>query len=230
MSIGAGQVTRFGIGGQIWRLAGSFAGKVADTTAPVLSLPTGLKTGSTTASGTVTTDEGNGTLYFWATISATETAAAIKSGGSSQAVSGTGIQNVSFSSLTAATIYYAHYVHDDASANESNVVNSTSFTTDAAADVSVSAPGGVGRHRKPIRLPDGRITIGDDSEIKRLLDFYKVDQETLEASFVELPMQTRRQRRVIKNKAIPAPQIIEELEEDIDLQFIVDEIARLLSA
>ena len=29
MSIGAGQVTRFGIGGQIWRPAGSFAGKLS---------------------------------------------------------------------------------------------------------------------------------------------------------------------------------------------------------
>jgi len=103
----------------------------ADTTAPILSLPTGTKTGSTTATGTVTTDEGNGTLYFIATVNATETAATIKAG-SSQAVSATGVQNVSFTGLTASTTYYAHYIHDDAATNTSNVVNSASFTTDAA--------------------------------------------------------------------------------------------------
>lgn len=107
---------------------------VGDTTAPVLSLPTGIKTGSTTGSGTVSTDEGNGTLYYWATTSATETAAAIVASGASQAVSGTGSQAVTFSGLTASTAYYAHYVQDDAAANRSNVQNSTpAFTTDAAA-------------------------------------------------------------------------------------------------
>jgi len=103
----------------------------ADTTAPILSLPTGTKTGSTTASGTVTTDEGNGTLYFTATTNATETAATIKTG-SSQAVSTTGVQNVTFTGLTPSTVYYAHYVHDDAASNESNTQHSASFTTDAA--------------------------------------------------------------------------------------------------
>ncbi len=113
------------------------SGGVADTTAPVLSSPTGTKTGSTTASGTVSTDEGNGTLYFIATINATETAATIKAG-SSQAVSATGIQNVSFTGLTASTTYYAHYVQDDAATNTSNVVNSASFTTDAASSFNIA--------------------------------------------------------------------------------------------
>ena len=108
------------------------ASLAADTTAPVLSLPTGTKTGSTTATGTVSTDEGNGTLYFWATENATETAAAIKASGDSQAVVATGVQNVSFTGLTAGTTHYAHYVHDDAASNESNVVTSTTFDTDAA--------------------------------------------------------------------------------------------------
>jgi len=102
-----------------------------DTTAPILSSPTGTKTGSTTASGTVTTDEGNGTLYFTATTNTSETAATIKTG-SSQAVTATGSQAVSFTGLTPSTTYYAHYVHDDAATNESNVVSSASFTTDAA--------------------------------------------------------------------------------------------------
>jgi len=106
-----------------------------DTTAPVLSSPTGTKTGSTTADGTVSTDEGNGTLYYYASTNTTETAATIKASGSSQAVITTGSQAVSFTGLTASTTYYAHYVQDDSSANTSNVVSSTSFTTDAAFNV-----------------------------------------------------------------------------------------------
>ncbi len=105
----------------------------ADATAPVLSLPTGTKTGSTTASGTVTTDEGNGTLYYYASTNSSETAATIKASGDSQAVSASGVQNVSFTGLSPSTTYYAHYVQDDAATNESNAVSSTSFTTDAAA-------------------------------------------------------------------------------------------------
>jgi len=101
-----------------------------DVTPPILTLPTGVQTGATTASGTVTTDEGNGTLFYLATINATETAATIKAG-SSQTVSATGIQNVTVTGLTASTTYFLHYVHDDAATNESNVVTSASFTTDA---------------------------------------------------------------------------------------------------
>ena len=111
-------------------LALIFAGQAsADVTAPVLSLPTGASTGQTTATGTVSTDEA-GTLYFWATQNTTETAANIKASGSSQAAT-TGVQNVSFTGLTAGTAYYTHYVEDDAAANESNVVTSTVFTTTA---------------------------------------------------------------------------------------------------
>ena len=105
-----------------------------DTTAPILSSPTGTKTGSATASGTVSTDEANGTLYYLASENASETAATIKTG-SSQTVTATGVQNVSFTGLTASTLYYAHYVHDDAASNESNVQASASFTTDAASSV-----------------------------------------------------------------------------------------------
>lgn len=102
----------------------------ADTTAPTLTSPTGTQTGSTTASGTVTTDEGNGTLYFLASTNSTETAATVKAA-SSQAVSATGSQSVSFTGLTASMTYYAHYCHTDAAANDSTVANSASFTTAA---------------------------------------------------------------------------------------------------
>lgn len=111
--------------------------RAADTTAPTLTSPTGTQTGSTTASGTVSTDEANGTLYYLASINATETAATVKAA-SSQTVTATGTQSVSFTGLTASTTYYAHYCHTDAAANDSTVANSASFTT--AAGGSTYAP------------------------------------------------------------------------------------------
>lgn len=102
-----------------------------DVTPPVLSLPTGTETGAQTADGTVTTDESNGTLYFYVSTNSSETAGTIKASGDNQSVTAIGVQNVSFINLTPSTVYYAHYVHDDASTNESNVVSSASFTTDA---------------------------------------------------------------------------------------------------
>lgn len=104
----------------------------SDTTAPTLSSPTGTATGSTTATGTVSTNEANGTLYSYASINATETASTVKASGSTQAVSATGSKSASFTGLTAATAYYAHYVHRDAAGNDSTVSTSASFTTSAA--------------------------------------------------------------------------------------------------
>ncbi len=109
----------------------------ADVTAPDLTLPTGTATGATTATGTVTSDEA-GTLWYYASTSASESAADIKTFGASQAMT-VGLNNVSVTGLTAETGYYLHYVGDDASSNESDVENSTIFTTDAA--VSDSAAG-----------------------------------------------------------------------------------------
>lgn len=58
-----------------------------DTTAPILTLATGTTIDSVSASGTVTTDEQNGDLYWIATTSATPPAAAtIISDGSTQAI------------------------------------------------------------------------------------------------------------------------------------------------
>ena len=45
------------------------------------------------------------------------------------------LQSVTVTGLTANTTYYIHYVQDDAASNESNVVSSASFTTDAAGAV-----------------------------------------------------------------------------------------------
>lgn len=110
-----------------------------DTTPPTLTSPTGTATGSTTATGTVSTDEGNGTLYRLASTNATETAATVKAAALTQAVSATGVQNVSFTGLSPGTTYYAHYVHADTAGNDSLVADSpTSFTTSSA--VSIDTP------------------------------------------------------------------------------------------
>lgn len=113
-----------------------------DTTAPTLTSPTGTATGSTTATVGATTDEGNGTLYAVVTTSGTAPSAAqVKagqnSGGTSAnwsgsvAVSSTGAKTLNATGLTASTAYYAHLMHEDAAANQANVVSSSSFTTSA---------------------------------------------------------------------------------------------------
>ena len=107
----------------------------ADTTAPNLSAQSGTTASSTTATGAVTTDEDNGTLYFLATTNATESAATVKAGGATGgtlAISSTGVKNINVSGLTPATVYYLHYVHRDAAGNDSERVSSASFTTSSA--------------------------------------------------------------------------------------------------
>lgn len=105
-----------------------------DVQAPTLTSPTAVATGATTATGTVSTDEANGTLYWLTNTSASATAIQVKAG-LSQAVVATGVQNVSSSGLTASTAYYIHYLHRDAAGNDSTVVRSPQFTTQAPPDV-----------------------------------------------------------------------------------------------
>lgn len=113
-----------------------------DTTAPVLTSPTGTQTGSTTATIGATTDEGNGTLYGYVSTSATPPSDAdLKAGtgavwSGSAAVSGTGANTLSVTGLTASTGYYGHLLHTDAAANDSNTVTSAQFTTTAGAGAS----------------------------------------------------------------------------------------------
>lgn len=107
-----------------------------DTAAPTLTSPTG--TGGTLAcSGSVSTDEANGTLYAVVTASATApTAAQVKLGQDhtgaaalrvvSQAVTATGAQTLASGSVTAGTRYW-HCMHEDAATNQSAVVSSASF-------------------------------------------------------------------------------------------------------
>ncbi len=114
-----------------------------DTTAPVLTSPTGTKTGSTTADGTVSTNEANGTMY--AVVDTSSTAPSVAqiqagngSGGSAadysgnQVISSTGVKTFNATGLTANTTYYFYFQHKDAASNDSTVSASTSFKTDAA--------------------------------------------------------------------------------------------------
>ena len=116
--------------------------------APTLSNAAATATGETTASLAVDTDTGSGTLYWVVTTSATPPSAAqVKAGNDhtdsaavdsgSQAVSGTGTQNVSggATGLTAETAYHAYFMHE-ANSEQSNVATD-SFTTDASADLPV---------------------------------------------------------------------------------------------
>lgn len=112
--------------------------------APVLSLATDTATGTTTASGTVSTTGTNGTLYAVITTSSTSPSAAqVKAGQdhtgaaavdtASQAVTGIGVQTITggFTGLTASTAYYAHYMHENTSSQQSNVASGDGFTTDS---------------------------------------------------------------------------------------------------
>jgi hypothetical protein len=103
----------------------------SDTTAPTLTSPSATATGATTASGSVTTNEANGTLYYLASANATELAATVKAGSSQAVTQSATPQSVSIAGLTASTSYYLHFVHSDAADNDSSVATSPQFTTSA---------------------------------------------------------------------------------------------------
>lgn len=113
-----------------------------DTMPPTLSLPLDVANFATAATGGVTTDEGNGTLYWVvSTASNAPSKAQVKAGqmhtgaaaadDGSQSVSGSGAQVLSPapSGLTAETQYYIHFMHEDAEGNQSDVVSGDGFIT-----------------------------------------------------------------------------------------------------
>lgn len=113
-----------------------------DSTAPVLTSAAGTTTGSTTATGSVSTNEGNGTMYAVVTTSATTPSKAqVKAGQNHAGAAATFADDVTVDAigtwafaatgLTANTAYYWHFMHEDAATNQATVVSSTSFTTDA---------------------------------------------------------------------------------------------------
>lgn len=110
---------------------------------PSLSGPSGASAGQTSASGSVSTDTGNGTLYAIVSTSSTQPSVAqIQAGldhagsaadwSGSAAVNATGVQNVVATGLTAETQYYFHFQQVNSSAEDSLVVSSAAFSTDVA--------------------------------------------------------------------------------------------------
>lgn len=109
-----------------------------DEVAPTLSSPTDAANGATGATISVSTNEGNGTLYWYISTSATPPSASVLKAGTgaaaagSQSVSGTGTQNASPTGLTALTAYYTYFLHRDAAGNDSTIAAADGFTTDEA--------------------------------------------------------------------------------------------------
>lgn len=142
-----------------WNTSASVFQKAAgDVTAPILTLPAATVTGPTSADLTVTTDEGNGTLYWVATAAATApTGAQVKAGKDhtgaaadafgNLAVTSTGTKTASTSSLTPASTRYVHFLHEDAALNPSTVATTAAFALPPVAPVltgplTVSDPAG----------------------------------------------------------------------------------------
>lgn len=111
----------------------------ADVTAPTLSAASDTANGDNAMTGSVTTNEAGGTLYYFISTSAVPpTAANLKTGtGSaafgSQAVAASGAQAIAKNGLIAATTYYTHYLHRDAAGNDSAIVSADGFTTTGSA-------------------------------------------------------------------------------------------------
>ena len=136
-----------------------------DTTAPILTSPTGTQTGSTTGGGTVSTNEANGTLYSLATVNSTESAATIKASGATQTIASTGSKSVTFTGLTPSTTYYAHYVHRDAAGNDSAVADSGTFTTPAGSAATAVTMTLAGSTSGAVGVASGSITVGANGTI-----------------------------------------------------------------
>lgn len=122
-------------------------------TNPVLSAAAMSATGQTTATGQVTTDVGNGTLFYGlmlqgaTTPNATQLKAGTDGDGApligglrTKAITATGAQNVSFTALTADTAYKTAYYQEDGSTNPSNVTSATATTNAVTAPTTSLSP------------------------------------------------------------------------------------------
>jgi hypothetical protein len=104
---------------------------------PVLSSPTGTKTGVATATLTCASNMSGGTFYWYVSTSAAQpTTAALKAGtGAAKYGSQTGStsNSVFVTGLSAATKYYAFFLHDSPTYGVSSYIASgPNFTTDSA--------------------------------------------------------------------------------------------------
>ena len=111
---------------------------------PILTSPTGTATGATTGSGTVSTTGTDGLLWRKASASASTDPGAgneAAAGWTSQAVSASGTQNVTFTGLTTNTAVVPNYLHVSAGGLRSTVATGAAFTpaTLAIAGTALSA-------------------------------------------------------------------------------------------
>ncbi|MEM1340750.1 MAG: hypothetical protein AAGF68_00425 [Pseudomonadota bacterium] len=102
-----------------------------DTTAPTLSALSADAQGQTGFSGSVATSEASGTLFVLISTAATEIPADVIAQGTGQTVSNAGVQSLSGGGLSPDTSYRAHILHRDAAGNDSAVLSSAPFTTEA---------------------------------------------------------------------------------------------------
>jgi len=107
--------------------------------APDLTNASGSADGSDGYSGSVDTDDADGTLYHVVTDSSTTpTTTEVKNGNNeqgsaaaasgSQAISSTGTKSVGQTGVLSVGTYTIHYMHEDANGNQSEVTSSGSFT------------------------------------------------------------------------------------------------------
>ena len=108
-------------------------------TAPVLSSPTGTQTGATTADGTVTSNEAQGTVCagVWPTASTPSVADIIAGTGATyhttDATPTAGVNSFAATGLTASTAYKWFFAQVDEFGNQSTAATSAEFTTAAGA-------------------------------------------------------------------------------------------------
>jgi hypothetical protein len=107
-----------------------------EITDPRVTRPTGVTIDDTTATGTVylkvtSADNDLGDLYYYASESAFESEASIEANGASQAVTANGINTVTFTGLTASTVYYPHYLFKDRQIAQKSISGESTFTTEA---------------------------------------------------------------------------------------------------
>jgi hypothetical protein len=155
--------------------------RAGDTTAPILSSPTGTATGSTTATGSVTTDEAGPGWAVLTTSATTPTEAQIQAGqdhtGAAAAASDTATLSVganpaafSFSGLSASTGYYPHYTQEDPTGNVADAVSGALFTTSAAnaAPVWSGTPSAMSSKKGQALTPQDITSLVSDADLDTL--------------------------------------------------------------
>ncbi len=133
------------------KLTGTVTDFIPDTTAPVLSAAGGTATGQTVISRTVSTNEGDGRLYFVTTTqSAAPSAAQVRLGqdnaglpaiaSGNQPVTASGAQLCpDAEGLAQDTSYWHHFLHEDFAGNQSTVLSSGAIVTNASSYTQVWA-------------------------------------------------------------------------------------------